>query len=100
MNLGLGGSLENAIVIKENKILNISGLRNSLEFVNHKIWYGRCSVRIQNNRFSKCSQGGHKLTNQLLKKVFSDNSNYSLIEIKGKQLPHTFTNYQNLKDIA
>ena len=48
----------------------------------------------------KCSQGGHKLTNQLLKKIFSDQSNYTLIEIKGKQLPHVFTNYHNLKSIA
>ena len=48
----------------------------------------------------KCSQGGHKLTNQLLRKVFEDKSNYSLIEIKGKQLPHSFANYQNLKSIA
>ena len=48
----------------------------------------------------KCSQGGHKLTNQLLKKIFIDPSNYSLIEIKGKQLPHIFTNYFNLKSIA
>ena len=48
----------------------------------------------------KCSQGGHNLTNQLLRKVFSDQNNYSLIEIKGKQLPHTFANYQNLKSIA
>ena len=38
--------------------------------------------------------------NKLLRKVFSDSSNYSLIEIKGKQLPHTFANYQNLKSIA
>ena len=48
----------------------------------------------------KCSQGGHYLTNKLLKEVFNDSDNYSLIEIKGKQLPHTFTNYQNLKSIA
>ena len=37
LNLGLGGSLDNAIVIKNDKILNDSGLRNKLEFVNHKI---------------------------------------------------------------
>ncbi len=48
----------------------------------------------------KCSQGGHYLTNELLKKVFSDKNNYSLIEIKGKELPHTFANYHNLKSIA
>ena len=39
--------------------------------------------------------GGHKLTNELLKKVFEDKSNYSLIEIKGKELPHNFANYYN-----
>ena len=33
-------------------------------------------------------------------KIFIDQNNYSLIEIKGKQLPYTFTNYQNLKSIA
>ena len=89
--------------INSNKILNISGLRNSLEFVNHKILDCMGDLFLSGYKIIgsvKCSQGGHKLTNQLLKKVFSDNSNYSLIEIKGKQLPHTFTNYQNLKDIA
>ena len=48
----------------------------------------------------KCSQGGHRLTNQLLKKIFENKSNYSLIEIKGKQLPHNFANYLKLKSIA
>ena len=48
----------------------------------------------------RCSQGGHKLTNQLLRKLLSDQNNYSLIEIKGKQLPHTFANYHTLKSIA
>ncbi len=37
INLGRGGSLNNAIVVKNNKVLNDTGLRNSLEFVNHKI---------------------------------------------------------------
>ena len=48
----------------------------------------------------KCSQGGHHLTNELLKKLFQDKSNYSLIEIKSKQIPHSFANYQKLKSIA
>ena len=48
----------------------------------------------------RCSQGGHYLTNKLLREIFSNRENYSLIEIKGKQLPHTFANYQNLKFIA
>ena len=37
LGLGRGGSLENAIVVKNNKLLNQNGLRNDLEFVNHKI---------------------------------------------------------------
>ncbi len=48
-----------------------------------------------------CSQGGHNLTNKLLKKIFSDNENYSLLEIKGKNLPYSFANKgEYLKSIA
>ena len=103
LNLGKGGSLENAIVIKNDKILNEDGLRNELEFVNHKILDCMGDLFLSGYKIIgslKSSQGGHSLTNQLLRKLFSDKSNYSLIEIKGKQLPHTFTNYQNLKSIA
>ena len=47
-----------------------------------------------------CSQGGHTLTSELLYKIFSDKRNYSLIELKGKNLPHVFINKNNLKSIA
>ena len=47
-----------------------------------------------------CSQGGHKLTNDLLRKVFLDKNNYSIIEINEKTLPQTLINKQNLKYIA
>ena len=103
LNLGKGGSLENAVVVKNNKIMNKDGLRNNLEFVNHKILDCMGDLFLSGYKIIgslKCSQGGHHLTNQLLRKVFQNKNNYSLIEIKGKQLPHTFTNYQNLKSIA
>ena len=103
LNLGKGGSLENAIVLKSEKILNESGLRNELEFVNHKILDCMGDLFLSGYKIIgtiKCSQGGHSLTNKLLKEVFDDQSNYSLIEIKGKQLPYTFANYHNLKSIA
>ena len=103
LNLGKGGSLENAIVIKKDKILNPDGLRNQLEFVNHKILDCMGDLFLSGYKIIgslKCSQGGHNLTNKLLRKVFSDKNNYSLIEIKGKQLPHSFANYHNLKSIA
>ncbi len=103
LNLGKGGSLENAIVIKNNEILNQEGLRNKLEFVNHKILDCMGDLYLSGYKIIgtlKSSQGGHYLTNKLLRKVFSDKSNYSLLEIKGKYLPHSFANYQNLKSIA
>ena len=103
LNLGKGGSLENAVVIKKDKILNEEGLRNNLEFVNHKILDCMGDLFLSGYKIIgslKCSQGGHSLTNELLKKIFENDNNYSLIEIKGKQLPHTFTNYYNLKSIA
>ncbi len=103
LKLGKGGSLDNAVVIKNNQILNSGGLRNNLEFVNHKILDCMGDLYLSGYKIIgslKCSQGGHQLTNLLLRKVFSDKSNYSLIEIKGKQLPHTFANYQSLKSIA
>ncbi len=103
IGLGKGGSLQNAIVVKTNEIMNKEGLRNDLEFVNHKILDCMGDLYLSGYKIIgsiKCSQGGHALTNKLLKKVFDNKDNYSLIEIKGKQLPHTFANYQRLKSIA
>ena len=103
MNLALGGSLDNAIVVKDNKILNENGLRNDKEFVNHKIL--DCIGDLYLSGFKMiakiiCSQGGHSLTNQLLRKVFADKNNYSLLEIKGQSLPAAFINKNPLKSIA
>ncbi len=103
LGLGKGGSLENAVVIKDASVLNKEGLRNNLEFVNHKILDCMGDLYLSGYKIIGtliCSQGGHSLTNELLRKVFSNHSNYTLIEIKGKQLPHSFANYSNLKSIA
>ncbi len=103
MGLGKGGSLENAIVVKDEKILNEGGLRNNLEFVNHKILDCIGDLYLAGYRIIgsiKCSQGGHRLTNKMLRKVFENSDNYSLIEIKGKNLPHSLSNYQTLRSIA
>jgi len=48
----------------------------------------------------KCSQGGHSLTNRLLRKVFSEKNNYTIFEIKEKSLPHTYIDKSILKSIA
>ncbi len=101
--LAKGGSLENAVVVKNGKVLNEDGLRNKKEFVNHKILdcigdLFTCGYRILGN--VKCSQGGHYLTNQLLKKVFHDKENFTVLEIKEKSIPHTFIKKNLLKSIA
>ena len=98
-----GGSLDNAIVVKDTEILNKDGLRNNKEFVNHKILdcigdLYTSGYRIIGNVL--CSQGGHFLTNQLLRKVFVDKNNFSIIEIREKNLPHTLINRNLLRSIA
>ena len=103
MGLAKGGSLENAVVVRNNKTLNEKGLRNEKEFVNHKILDCMGDLYLAGYKIVGkliCSQGGHKLTNQLLRKVLSDKSNYSLFEIKEKNLPHTLLNRNLLKSIA
>jgi len=82
MGLAKGGSLENAIVVKENKILNEDGLRYRDEFVNHKILDCLGDLMLSGNRIFgliKSSQGGHQLTNALLKKFFSDKLNWEFV---------------------
>ncbi len=101
--LAKGGSLENAVVVKGEEILNPDGLRNSKEFVNHKILDCIGDLYTSGYRIVAsivCSQGGHFLTNQLLRKVFQNNENFSILEIKEKNLPHTLINRSILKYIA
>ncbi len=103
VGLAKGGSLENAIVVKDNAILNEDGLRNSKEFVNHKILDCIGDLYTSGYRIVgsvKCSQGGHFMTNQVLRKLFSNNENFSIIEIQEKNLPHTLINKSFLRSIA
>ena len=103
IGLAKGGSLDNAIVVKDNKILNDTGLRNEKEFVNHKILDCIGDLYTSGYRIIGsviCSKGGHYLTNELLKKVFKNSKNFSIIEIKERNLPHTLINRSLLKSIA
>ena len=101
--LAKGGSLDNAIVVKDKKILNSNGLRNSKEFVNHKILDCIGDLFTSGYRIIgsvNCSQGGHYVTNQLLRTLFSNKNNFSIVEIQEKTLPHSFFNKKLLKLIA
>ncbi|WP_440656277.1 UDP-3-O-acyl-N-acetylglucosamine deacetylase [Candidatus Pelagibacter sp. HIMB1509] len=101
--LAKGGSLDNAVVVKGKEILNPEGLRNKKEFVNHKILdcigdLYTCGYRMIAS--IECSQGGHYLTNQLLRKVFEKKENFSILEIKEKNLPYSLINKGFLRSIA
>jgi len=86
--LAKGGSLENAIVVKENKILNEDGLRYRDEFINHKILDCLGDLMLSGYRIFghiKTSQGGHQLTNVLLKEFLSNKSNWEFESFGEKQ---------------
>ena len=103
MGFALGGSLDNAIVVKDNEVLNNGGLRNEKEFVNHKILDCIGDLFLSGYKVVGkivCSQGGHKLTNDLLRKVYEDKKNFSLHEIKEKTLSNTLIDKVSLKSIA
>ena len=103
INLGLGGSLDNAIVVKDDEILNKEKLRNNKEFVNHKILDCMGDLYLSGYRIVgsiKCSQGGHNLTNQLLRKVFSNDTNFSILEVSEKTVSNTLLNRKHLRSIA
>ncbi len=83
--LAKGGSLDNALVVDENKILNKSGLRNKKEFVNHKILDLAGDFLLFGFRIIgkvTCYHGGHELTNMFLRKLFEAKSNYKTIELE------------------
>ncbi len=103
IGLAKGGSLDNAIVVKGENIMNDGGLRNSKEFVNHKILDCIGDLFTSGYRIIgsvKTLRGGHYLTNQLLREIFSDNNNFSIVEIQEKNLPHTLINKSLLRSIA
>ena len=91
------------LLLKKNEILNKKGLRNNKEFVNHKILDCMGDLYLSGYKIIGsivCSQGGHSLTHKLLCEIFADKSNFNIIVLKGKNLPHTIVDYYHLKSIA
>ena len=82
--LAKGGSLENAVVVDSEKVLNEGGLRNKKEFVNHKILDLAGDFLLSGFRVLgkvKCYQGGHELTNLFLRKLLKSKSVFSSTEL-------------------
>ena len=89
LGLAKGGSLDNAIVVGKNKLLNNNGLRNEKEFVNHKILDLAGDFVLSGYRILGkviCEQGGHLLTNSFLKKLFTSKNSFIEIEVKEEKL--------------
>jgi UDP-3-O-[3-hydroxymyristoyl] N-acetylglucosamine deacetylase len=87
--LAKGGSLENAVVVDEKKVLNEDGLRNEKEFVNHKILDLAGDFLLSGYRILgkvDCYQGGHQLSNLFLRKLLNLKSSYTEIEINNFEL--------------
>ena len=103
MGLAQGGSLENAIVLRDNEILNSEKLRNTKEFVNHKILDCLGDIYLVGYRMVgkiTSSQGGHNVTNKGLRELLSNNENFSIIELKEKNIPHSLLIKNPLKTTA
>jgi UDP-3-O-[3-hydroxymyristoyl] N-acetylglucosamine deacetylase len=81
-NLALGGGLDNAIVVDEDKVLNPEGLRFSDEFVRHKLLDFIGDIALSGKKIVGSfytSQSGHKLNIKLIQKIFESEQNYKLI---------------------
>ena len=100
IGLAKGGSLDNAVVVDHDKILNKDGLRNEKEFVNHKILDLAGDFLLSGHRVLGkivCYQGGHELTNMFLRKLLNEKLSFTSIELKDLTIPKKTSSYQSIK---
>ena len=103
IGLAKGGSLDNAIVVDDNKVLNKDGLRNNKEFVKHKILDLAGDFMLSGFRVLgkvKCYQGGHELTNIFLRKLIKQKLSYSIIEVENKIISKKISQFSPIKIAA
>ena len=101
--LAKGGSLENAIVVDAEKVLNEDGLRNKKEFVNHKILDLAGDFLLSGFRILgkvKCYQGGHELTNMFLRKLLDSKSNITSLELEDVEISKKINSIPPIKLVA
>ena len=93
-NLALGGSMENAVVLDEFKVLNPDGLRYEDEFVKHKILDAFGDLYVSGNAIVgefRAYKTGHALNNQLVRAVLAQQDAWELIDFKEEsEVPVSF----------
>lgn len=84
MGLALGGSIENAVVLDEAKVLNEEGLRYPNEFVRHKVLDALGDIALSPvSLLGKVTvyKAGHELHAELIQSIFSDRTNYEIVNL-------------------
>jgi UDP-3-O-[3-hydroxymyristoyl] N-acetylglucosamine deacetylase len=93
-DLALGGSLQNAVVIDDYRVLNEDGLRYEDEFVRHKILDAIGDLYLLGHSLIGAFRGhksGHALNNRLLRRLLADKSAWELVDYRDEvELPLTF----------
>lgn len=87
-NLALGGSLDNAVVVDDYRILNEDGLRFEDEFVKHKILDAVGDLYLLGHSLIGAFRGhksGHRLNNRLLRALLADESAWELVTFEDSQ---------------
>jgi len=87
--LALGGSLENAVVLDDKKVLNPEGLRYSDEFVRHKILDAIGDMSLIGMTFVgnyEAFAGSHSLNHKLTKVLLKDAENFEVIEVADEKV--------------
>lgn len=82
LGLGLGGNLENCVIIDGDRVINPEGLRHANEFSRHKLLDAIGDLYTAGHRIQGCYKGirsGHHMNNLLLRKIFSSSLNYKII---------------------
>jgi UDP-3-O-[3-hydroxymyristoyl] N-acetylglucosamine deacetylase len=93
--LGLGGSMDNVIVVDESRVLNVEGLRYDDEFVKHKILDAIGDMAMAGRPILaaySAYRSGHALNNKLLRKLMAEPGNYEIVTIEDtSRLPRGLT---------
>jgi UDP-3-O-[3-hydroxymyristoyl] N-acetylglucosamine deacetylase len=87
-NLALGGSLDNAVVVDDYRVLNEDGLRYEDEFVKHKILDAIGDLYLLGHSLIGAFHGyksGHELNNRLLRKILATKDAFELVTFDGEE---------------